>query len=821
MAVQPQTPYIEHIANGATKAFHLEFDCKDKDHLIVLIDDQEPIIGDWDLDNGSLVFKNSPKNGAIIKAQRNTPFRRDRDYQSYDNSFRPPAVNNDFDWIWFKLQELGVADWILGNRIDALKNYVDLKDDELRAYLMEEIRKQGVALDQLDEYYNYLMERLAQIAVDKGWDASFVVDGDKNQHQINTINNKKTFSIFDLGNPTGKKALLSEFFLTLQDAKLVFPFATDLSNSYDWALLQKFINEVATYKRSSASISGNFYVNKPLIWDGDSTKSITWDAEIILDNGAADDWALTFKNHAASHVGRLDLSCYASDSYDAPDWSLRSWFNGIKTQRVVGADFSSLAIEGRLKGRLFYVDGRGFNGNYFKGGSLSGYCGSTLGSFTRNITAKVNSGLHSTIDQRTEITIDTVIDFSIKESLIKIGTNWHLVTANAGNKITVYPWVVDAATTLNIIYGGILKTTGNDANVLTFKQVRGFSSANVLAIDTDYGVTIESFGAEFCSNAVQYNLTPSNSVGSLEFKMWYTEVNDTDIIDVSGSNNIRPIIISNHTGLISGSFVSDIRKLAPVDSGGLIVQGLSTNISMPDGFVTNSTEINIVPDTGYSSSDTNYQYLGYKRQIRQLSDIAVITIAVDEKAKKLGFYEVEIIHSGTRLNGAVTRTTLSCEAPYSFEDADEANNRALYFPASSSPRRLIVRLHGTVFRVSVLSEPSRKAVGDLSVDFGTGIVNTVSSTNNTGVGFPVGETSVQSFKVNQDSYTAHNVDFSYAVMQGNKPIFKIRSRVGEATSNWQTVIHSGLFENITNSAEDLPSVVAKINELLALLKHNS
>ena len=32
---------------------------------------------------------------------------------------------------------------------------------------------------------DYLSEQLAQIAVDKGWDASFVVDGDENQHQIN------------------------------------------------------------------------------------------------------------------------------------------------------------------------------------------------------------------------------------------------------------------------------------------------------------------------------------------------------------------------------------------------------------------------------------------------------------------------------------------------------------------------------------------------------------------------------------------------------------------------------------------------------------
>ncbi|HAA07690.1 MAG TPA: hypothetical protein DCD99_11440 [Acinetobacter schindleri] len=60
------------------------------------------------------------------------------------------------------------------------------------------INQQGVSLQQLDEYYNYLMQRLAQIAVDKGWDASFVVDGDKNQHQINDITTQNTSSINSL-----------------------------------------------------------------------------------------------------------------------------------------------------------------------------------------------------------------------------------------------------------------------------------------------------------------------------------------------------------------------------------------------------------------------------------------------------------------------------------------------------------------------------------------------------------------------------------------------------------------------------------------------
>lgn len=202
MAVQEQTPLREYTANGVTTSFALGFDCEETNHLIVTIDDVEVLPTEWYLSGSNVIFWNAPGNGKLIKLQRNTPFNRLADYQSYNNSFRPPAINKEFDRIWWKLQELGVADWILGARIDALKNYVDDRDDELRAYLMEEIRKQGVALDQLDDYYNYLMQRLAQIAVDKGWDASFVVDGDKTQKQINdkaiqyinTLNELRNFS---------------------------------------------------------------------------------------------------------------------------------------------------------------------------------------------------------------------------------------------------------------------------------------------------------------------------------------------------------------------------------------------------------------------------------------------------------------------------------------------------------------------------------------------------------------------------------------------------------------------------------------------------
>ncbi len=221
MAVPEQTPYIEHIGNGATTSFALGFQCESKDHLIVLVDEIEPPIATWSLTGGNVVFTTAPTSGQKITLQRNTPFERTTDYQSYNNSFRPPAVNNDFDRVWRKLQELGLVDWLLSNRIDALKNYVDVqdadlqqniddlrlhsdqqdsllqqnienlkgyvddKDDELRSYLLAEIQTQGVALDQLDEYYNYLMQRLAQIAADGGWDASLIAYGPLNQKQVN------------------------------------------------------------------------------------------------------------------------------------------------------------------------------------------------------------------------------------------------------------------------------------------------------------------------------------------------------------------------------------------------------------------------------------------------------------------------------------------------------------------------------------------------------------------------------------------------------------------------------------------------------------
>src|SRR5690554_6727930 len=66
--------------------------------------------------------------------------------------------------------------------------WIDVSSQEVKKYLLAA----GVDESELDDDYNYLMQRLAQIAVDKGWDASFVVynggnlkENLDNQHLIN------------------------------------------------------------------------------------------------------------------------------------------------------------------------------------------------------------------------------------------------------------------------------------------------------------------------------------------------------------------------------------------------------------------------------------------------------------------------------------------------------------------------------------------------------------------------------------------------------------------------------------------------------------
>ncbi len=139
MAVPEQTPFIEYTANGTTTVYPLTFDCDKSEYLIVSLDGEEAPVGSWSLAGGSITFNSAPANGVVITIERNTPFQRTTNYQLYDNSFRPSAVNKDFDLIWWKLQELGYRDQVIWLALLQEIENRKLGDDELVNYIKIQI----------------------------------------------------------------------------------------------------------------------------------------------------------------------------------------------------------------------------------------------------------------------------------------------------------------------------------------------------------------------------------------------------------------------------------------------------------------------------------------------------------------------------------------------------------------------------------------------------------------------------------------------------------------------------------------------------------
>lgn len=175
MAVQEQTPQIEYVANGVTKSFPLTFDCEDQDHLIVTVNDAELSVGSWVLIDENVSFKVAPANGSNIVIQRNTPLQRTTTYKTYNNSFRPEPVNKDLDRIWWKLQELGLADWLLSKRLDKeirdriaadiyyytlITKETDLKLTQLKSYIDKLINDANNKTDDLKKYIDALVNNI-------------------------------------------------------------------------------------------------------------------------------------------------------------------------------------------------------------------------------------------------------------------------------------------------------------------------------------------------------------------------------------------------------------------------------------------------------------------------------------------------------------------------------------------------------------------------------------------------------------------------------------------------------------------------------------
>ncbi|ETQ80318.1 hypothetical protein [Acinetobacter baumannii] len=269
MSVPVQTPSKEYIANGTTTAFPLEFNCDKAEYLIVTLNGEEAPVGSWTLANDTVTFNVAPLNGVVVNLERNTPFQRTTNYQLYDNSFRPSAVNKDFDLIWWKLQELGYRDqviWLalvkeISDRIagdDNLQNQINTIDEWL-GNLQENVDQNTNDIEQLvndlskeiadrikgDQILKDMFLSMIDEAINEGTINALAVTHVDSLEGLNAISNVwdgRTIYVKDLGNYR-YDALTTSWVKAYQDA----------DNVKDGIETQKLINNKTIQKVESIS----------------------------------------------------------------------------------------------------------------------------------------------------------------------------------------------------------------------------------------------------------------------------------------------------------------------------------------------------------------------------------------------------------------------------------------------------------------------------------------------------------------------------------------------------------------------------------------
>lgn len=513
------------------------------------------------------------------------------------------------------MQELGVADWILGNRIDALKNYVDIKDDELRAYLMEEIRKQGVALDQLDEYYNYLMERLAQIAVDKGWDANFIIYDGKTQKEFNDkVKNKN-----------------SEF-VTVQDFMLM----RDIEDSkqenpqYDhsYALIE-FLNYIQNNKIVLARCSGNFNTTQPLSLTAPKCDELYLNARIKATGQGLDCFTVNSIKHTVL-TGKCELTTGTTI------FSEMKWKNGLVINDSNSAQFQNYLQVNGFKHWGIDVRNNGNSNSITLGAIKPQYNGSRLNrraldvvktnltttselSYITNIETEhytyiafiENNGKRYNVinhdvankkittelipeaatriaiygafeycefnsradfgantDQRSNLILSKEVDFDAdfaRSACVIIDTLiYRVMSYNATTKaISVFPILKNinkTSGTLAFLIGGGLRVNGSDANVINVHKFGGTGNTIACHMNNFYslnfaGWNVENNGIGMLTGSSSTGITYGSTVNSP-----YFENNGYDIIDHSTENsqiNLKSCVALNW---------DKVYKLTPPDS---------------------------------------------------------------------------------------------------------------------------------------------------------------------------------------------------------------------------------------------------------------
>lgn len=243
-----------------------------------------------------------------------------------------------------------------GVLIHDINNIRDHFKDQIQNFFTGNILAAGGLPENSSADYNYLMQRLAQIAVDKGWDSSFVVDASgKNQQQINYLSLARydsLVSITDYGASPEKTA-------EENDAAL-FSAITDLNAKYTGmdGFLRISPPKCALMIPSNGEykFSGNFHItgNYSLFMYG-----------VCKHEG-------TVANTPFIKIGRqVEYDNLADNQYVLNAYTTNAGTYGFELLNMVCSHIQTRKIKGFKEGlRCIARGGRGFFGNTFRIGTF-------------------------------------------------------------------------------------------------------------------------------------------------------------------------------------------------------------------------------------------------------------------------------------------------------------------------------------------------------------------------------------------------------------------------------------------------------------------
>lgn len=355
----------------------------------------------------------------------------------------------------------------------------------------------------------------------------------------------------------------------------------------DTAAVQAFFNYIAANNVGTAYCDGKFLVSSGIYY-GDgvnqvATLQIVGYAEFIA--STAIDILFDFRS-AGNFIwdGGIRVIGTGGTSYAS-----RTCRTGI---RIGGTADSTRMKFGTLRANFF--SDTGISGYSVTNSTLTdlgnvraGYCGSgsTGFSLTSNWSNPVNSGSSNSVNQRTVIDV-TTLPPAVREGELIVNINgqpYYVYSVDTINsKLTVFPWVDSTLSSGSLIYmfGGGVLLQGSDTNVYAANQIDATGCGFGLWTTALYGPIVNRLVAQDCGAGFAYGREPTASNVGFTLNGYYAEVNDFDLIKVTGSFN--PGGTNIHGGVIITDYENNYSKwascAAPRDSGNVLFEpGLSSN----------------------------------------------------------------------------------------------------------------------------------------------------------------------------------------------------------------------------------------------------